>query len=49
MKISYKDVESNCNELHSLAKNMKTISEDIAEIKTNLSSAWKGPSSRFLY
>lgn len=45
MKISYKDVESNCNELHSLAKNMKTISEDIAEIKTNLSSAWKGPAA----
>lgn len=42
MKISYKDVETQCNELHNLAKNMKTISEEIAEIKNNLNGAWKG-------
>lgn len=42
MYISYKDVESQCNKLHNLAKKMKSISEDISNVKNTLGSCWKG-------
>ena len=49
MKISYSDVESYCNELHSLANKMKDILDDVKNIKTKISSSetWTGAASNY--
>lgn len=47
MNISYSQVESQCNELHSTAKNMKEILDNINSIKSKVSSggSWNGSAS----
>lgn len=44
MKISYKQVETQCNELHSVAKNMKEILDNINRIGNSILSgeSWNG-------
>lgn len=44
MNISYSQVEAQCNELHSIAKNMKEILDEIVKIKNDVSkgSIWSG-------
>ena len=47
MKISYKQIESYCNELHSLAQNMKETLENIDSIGNVLlnGGVWSGAAS----
>lgn len=47
MDISYSQVEAQCNELHSVAKNMKEILDNIDGIKTRIlnSDSWSGSAS----
>ena len=47
MKISYSQVESYCNELHALAKNMKDLLDTINNIskKVESSDSWSGPAA----
>lgn len=49
MKISYSQVEEYCNELHSLAKNMKETLENVRETGKKLSSSgrWVGSASNY--
>lgn len=47
MNISYSQVEAYCNELHSVAKNMKEILDNIDGIRTKIASgdSWSGSAS----
>lgn len=47
MNISYSQVEMQCNELHSVAKNMKEILDNIDGIRTKISNgdSWSGSAS----
>lgn len=47
MKISYSQVEAQCNELHSVAKKMKEILENVDSIRTKVQKgdSWSGEAS----
>lgn len=47
MNISYSQVEAQCNELHSVAKNMKEILDNIDAIRTRIlnGESWSGSAS----
>lgn len=47
MKISYSQVETQCNELHSVAKNMKEILDNIDGIRVRIlnGDSWDGSAS----
>ena len=47
MKISYNQVETQCNQLHSVAKNMKELLENINGIGSKISNgdSWSGSAS----
>lgn len=47
MNISYSQVEAQCNELHSVAKNMKEILDNIDGIRTRIANgdSWSGSAS----
>lgn len=47
MKFSYEMIETYCNELHDLAKNMRSTLENAGDLGTKISNNWNGPASEY--
>lgn len=47
MKFSYEMIENYCNELHDLAKNMKSTLENVGDLGKKINNSWNGPASEY--